>query len=124
MTENFLGDIISDLGAATIGSVGMGPGANIGDHISMFEPIHGSAPKYTGKRVSNPIASILAGAMMLDWLGLVYNDQHAKQAAELVENAVDAVLLEGICVTYDLGGKSKTNELGDAIVKKMEALAG
>jgi 3-isopropylmalate dehydrogenase len=124
VTENFLGDIISDLGAATVGSVGMGPGANIGDNIAMFEPIHGSAPKYTGKRVSNPIASILSASMMLDWLGLKYENQDAKQAADLVEKAVDAVLLEGRCLTYDLGGESKTNELGDAIVKKMEALAG
>ena len=61
---------------------------------------------------------------MLDWLGLKYENQDAKKAADLVEKAVDAVLLEGKTLTYDLGGKSKTNELGDAIVKKMEALAG
>jgi len=123
VAENLFGDIITDLGAATIGSVGMGPGANIGDNIAMFEPIHGSAPKYTGKRVSNPIGSILSAAMMLDWLGLKYENQDAKKAADLVEKAVDAVLLEGKTLTYDLGGESKTNELGDAIVKKMEALA-
>ena len=124
VAENFLGDIITDLSAATIGSIGMGAGANIGDNIAMFEPIHGSAPQYTGKRVSNPIASILSAAMMLDWLGLKHENKAAKKAADLVEKAVDDVLLEGKNLTYDLGGQSKTNEVGDAIVKKMEALAG
>lgn len=123
VAENLFGDIISDLGAATVGSVGMGPGANIGDDIAMFEPIHGSAPKYTGKKISNPIASILSAAMMLDWLGKKYENGDAGQAASLMEKAVDAVLEEGRCLTYDLGGTSKTNEMGDAIVQKMEVLA-
>ncbi len=123
VAENLFGDIITDLGAATVGSVGMGPGANIGDNIAMFEPIHGSAPKYTGKRVANPIASILSGAMMLDWLGLTYANPDAGRAADLVEKAVDAVLEEGTTLTYDLGGESRTNEVGDAIVRKMEILA-
>jgi 3-isopropylmalate dehydrogenase len=123
VAENLFGDIISDLAAATVGSVGMGPGANIGDDIAMFEPIHGSAPKYTGKKISNPIASILSAAMMLDWLGSKYKNGDAKQAADLVEKAVDAVLLEGKYMTYDLGGTSRTPEVGDAIIKKMESLA-
>jgi 3-isopropylmalate dehydrogenase len=123
VAENMFGDIISDLGAATIGSVGLGPGANIGDDIAMFEPIHGSAPRYTGKRISNPIGSILSAAMMLDWLGAKHGNGDAAQAADLVEKAVDAVLLEGSCLTYDLGGNSSSNQVGDAIVKKMEALA-
>ena len=123
MAENLFGDIISDLAAATVGSVGMGPGANIGDNIAMFEPIHGSAPKYTGMKISNPIASILSAAMMMDWLGMRHNNADAKKAALLMETAVDAVLLEGVHKTYDLGGKSKTNEMGDAIVAKMEKLA-
>lgn len=123
VAENLFGDIISDLAAATVGSVGMGPGANIGDNIAMFEPIHGSAPKYTGKKVSNPIASILSGSMMLDWLGTKHRNQGAKQAAVLIEKAVDAVLLDGRCLTYDLGGKSKTDEVGDAITRKIEGLS-
>jgi len=121
VAENLFGDIISDLGAATVGSVGMGPGANIGDTMAMFEPIHGSAPKYAGKNVSNPIASILSAAMMLDWLGTQYANREAKRAADLIEQAVDAVLLEGRYLTYDLGGASRTNEVGDAVVRKMEA---
>jgi 3-isopropylmalate dehydrogenase len=122
VAENLFGDIISDLGAATVGSVGMGPGANIGDDIAMFEPIHGSAPKYAGKKVSNPMASILSAAMMLDWLGGKSENRDAEQAANLMEKAVDAVLLEGKCLTYDLGGKSTTSEVGDAIAKKMDML--
>jgi 3-isopropylmalate dehydrogenase len=122
VAENLFGDIISDLGAATVGSVGMGPGANIGDNIAMFEPIHGSAPKYTGKSVANPIASILSAAMMLDWLGSRHRNKDAKQAAALIEKAVDAVLLEGRYKTYDLGGTSRTTEVGTAIAMKMEAL--
>jgi len=123
VAENLFGDIISDLGAATVGSVGMGPGANIGDDIAMFEPIHGSAPKYAGMKAANPIASILSAAMMVDWLGMRHNNPDAEKAALLMEKVVDAVLLEGVHKTYDLGGKSKTDEMGDAIVTKMEKLA-
>ncbi len=123
VAENLFGDIISDLGAATVGSVGMGPGANIGDDIAMFEPIHGSAPKYTGQGISNPIASILSAAMMLDWLGSRHQNKSARQAAALIEKAVDEVLLEGRHMTYDLGGTSTTTEVGDAIAAKMETLA-
>jgi 3-isopropylmalate dehydrogenase len=123
VAENLFGDIISDLAAATVGSVGMGPGANIGDHIAMFEPIHGSAPKYAGMKVANPIASILSAAMMMDWLSMKHKNADAKKAANLIEKAVDEVLLEGVHKTYDLGGKSKTDEMGDAIVTRMEKLA-
>jgi 3-isopropylmalate dehydrogenase len=122
VAENLFGDIISDLGAATVGSVGMGPGANIGDNIAMFEPIHGSAPKYAGNSVANPIASILSAAMMLDWLGSRYRNKDAKQAAALIDQAVDAVLLEGRYKTFDLGGTSRTAEVGTAIARKLEAL--
>lgn len=123
VAENLFGDIISDLGAATAGSVGMGPGANIGDDIAMFEPIHGSAPKYAGQRVSNPIASILSASMMLDWLGSKYGNSDAVEAGKIMEKAVDAVLLDGKCLTYDIGGSNKTNEVGDAIVRTMTTLA-
>ena len=123
VAENLFGDIISDLGAATVGSVGMGPGANIGDDIAMFEPIHGSAPKYAGKKVANPIASILSAAMMLDWLGIRHGNDDAAKAARLIEDAVDTVLEEGCCRTYDLGGNSSTDAVGDAVVEKLEILA-
>ncbi len=109
VAENLFGDIITDLGAAIQGGMGVAAGANTNPHgLSMFEPIHGSAPKYTGKNVVNPIATILAGQMMLEQLG-------EKQSAKLVEEAVKKVLKDGKYRTKDLGGTSSTSEVGDAI---------
>ncbi|MBN1763408.1 MAG: isocitrate/isopropylmalate dehydrogenase family protein [Methanomicrobia archaeon] len=117
VTPNMFGDIITDLGAMIQGGLGLAPGGNINpDGVSMFEPIHGSAPKYKGKNVSNPIATIWAGAMLLDTIG-------EKPAAEQVIAAIETVLREGKVRTYDLGGSSKTSEVGDAIVAKIRAQA-
>ncbi len=116
VAPNMFGDIITDLGAMIQGGLGLAPGANINpDGVSMFEPIHGSAPKYKGKGVSNPIATIWAGAMLLDAVG-------EKIASERVLNAIESVLKEGKVRTYDLGGNSKTSEVGDAIVSEVKAL--
>jgi 3-isopropylmalate dehydrogenase len=118
VTPNMFGDIITDLGAMIQGGLGLAPGGNINpDGISMFEPIHGSAPKHAGKNIANPIATILAGQMMVDHLG------HQKAAA-LIERAVSEVLREGRVRTYDLGGSSSTSEMGDAVAAKIEELAG
>jgi 3-isopropylmalate dehydrogenase len=116
IAPNTFGDIITDTAAAVAGGMGVAPGANInpeGKYPSMFEPIHGSAPKYAGQNVSNPVATILAGGMMLEHLG-------EEQAAKRVEDAVAAVLAEGRVRTYDIGGSSKTNEVGDAVVAAIE----
>lgn len=114
VAPNMFGDIITDLGAMMQGGLGLAPGGNINpDGISMFEPIHGSAPKYAGKNVSNPIAAIWAGAMLLENVG-------EKRASENVISAIEALLLEGKVRTYDLGGRSKTDEIGDAIIEKMK----
>lgn len=111
VAPNMFGDIITDLGAMIQGGLGLAPGGNINpDGVSMFEPIHGSAPKYKDKGVSNPIATIWAGAMLLETVG-------EKEASEKVLNAIETVLREGKVRTYDLGGNSKTSEVGDAIVK-------
>jgi tartrate dehydrogenase/decarboxylase/D-malate dehydrogenase len=116
VTPNMFGDIITDLGAMIQGGLGLAPGGNINpDGVSMFEPIHGSAPKYKGKNVSNPIATIWSGAMLLDEIG-------EKHASESVISAIESVLKEGKVRTYDLGGSSKTNEVGDAIVDKIKTL--
>ena len=123
VVENMFGDIITDLGSATVGSIGMGPSANIGENHGMFEPIHGSAPKYAGKGIANPIGQILSGRMMLEWLGDRYSDDKLKLAAAKIEDAVTATLSEGKCLTPDLGGKSKTNEVGNAIVKKIREMS-
>lgn len=109
VAPNLFGDIVTDLGAAIAGGLGMAPGANINpEGTSMFEPIHGSAPKYTGKNIVNPIATIWAGALMLDFLG-------EQRAAKRIVRAIESVVKEGKILTYDLGGKAKTNEVGDAI---------
>ncbi|MFQ5975941.1 MAG: isocitrate/isopropylmalate family dehydrogenase, partial [Candidatus Hydrothermarchaeales archaeon] len=100
------------------GGMGLAPGGNINpEGISMFEPIHGSAPKYKGKNVANPLATILAGQMMLEQLG-------EDEAGKLVEDAVIEILKEGKIRTHDLGGKSKTSKVGDAVAGKVKELAG
>lgn len=113
VTPNMFGDIITDLGAMIQGGLGLASGANINPHgVSMFEPIHGSAPKYKGREVANPIATIWAGAMLLETIG-------EKRASDRVLEAIEAVLREGKVRTYDLGGNSKTSEVGDAIVREI-----
>jgi len=109
--SNLFGDILSDLGPAVTGSIGIAPSANLNperDYPSMFEPVHGSAPDIAGKGIANPIGQIWSGAMMLDHLG-----EHA--AATAVENAISAALAHNGPRTPDIGGKARTTELGEAI---------
>ncbi|MCL2691188.1 MAG: isocitrate/isopropylmalate dehydrogenase family protein [Candidatus Bathyarchaeota archaeon] len=113
VTTNLFGDILSDEAAQVTGSLGLAAGANIGETYGMFEPVHGSAPKYTGMNRVNPIATILAGAMMLNYLG-------EKEAAKKIEEAVVTVLVEGKIRTADLGGKATTSDMADAIVEKIK----
>jgi tartrate dehydrogenase/decarboxylase/D-malate dehydrogenase len=111
VASNLFGDILTDLGAAISGSLGIAPGANINPerhHPSMFEPIHGSAPDIAGKGVANPIGAIWAGAMMLDHLG--HKDLHDR-----IVGAIERVVASGKSRTPDLGGSAKTPELADAI---------
>lgn len=111
VAPNMFGDIITDLGAMIQGGLGLAPGANINpDGTSMFEPIHGSAPKYKGMNKVNPVATIWAGAMLLEHLG-------EKYAAEDVIKAIELNLVEGKTKTYDLGGTSTTTEVGDDIAR-------
>jgi 3-isopropylmalate dehydrogenase len=120
VTPNFHGDIISDLAGATTGGIGLAAGGNIGDEKAMFEPIHGSAPTLGGTGKANPIAMILAGKMMLDWLAKTHQDKSALKASEMIENAVRTVLKDHSIRTPDLGGKSTTSDMGEAIVKTLE----
>ena len=113
VTPNMFGDIITDLAAMIQGGLGIAAGGNINpEGVSMFEPIHGSAPDIAGKNISNPTATILAGAMMLDCLG-------EAKVAKAIEDAVEKVLSEGKVRSHDLGGNSYTIEVGDEIVKKL-----
>ena len=115
VTTNLFGDIISDEAAQVTGSLGLAAGANIGDTYGMFEPVHGSAPKYTGMKRVNPTAAITAAQMMMDYLG-------EKPAATKIENAVMKVLSEGRVRTKDLGGTSTTNAMSEAIAEKVRML--
>jgi isocitrate dehydrogenase (NAD+) len=109
---NLYGDIISDLAAGLVGGLGVAPGANIGDKAAVFEPVHGSAPKYAGQNKANPTALMLSGALMLRHLG-------ETAAADRVEGAVRSVVAEGTTVTYDLGGSAGTREFGDAVAARV-----
>jgi 3-isopropylmalate dehydrogenase len=112
VATNMFGDIISDLAAQMVGGLGFGCSGNIGLKLGVFEPSHGSAPKYAGQYKVNPIATILSAKMMLDWLG-----ETEKGAA--TEKAVAAVVKEGKVRTYDMGGSSTTLEMGEAIAAKL-----
>jgi isocitrate/isopropylmalate dehydrogenase len=112
VTTNLFGDIISDLCAQMVGGLGFGCSGNIGKEYAVFEPTHGSAPKYAGQYKVNPIATILAVKMMLDWLS------EADKAAQL-EAAVGAVISEGKVRTYDMGGDSSTLDMAHAIASRL-----
>jgi len=111
VASNLFGDILSDLGPAIAGSIGLAPGGNINpekEHPSMFEPVHGSAPDIAGRGIANPIAQIWTGAMMLEHLGRA-------EAARAIVTAIERVVAEGKVLTRDLGGKASTSEVGQAI---------
>jgi isocitrate dehydrogenase (NAD+) len=112
---NLYGDIVSDLAAGLVGGLGVAPGANIGTDAAVFEPVHGSAPKYAGQDKANPTALILSGALMLRHLG--YPD-----VADRVETATRGVIAEGRTVTYDLGGSAGTRAFADAIIERLAAV--
>jgi len=108
VAPNLYGDIISDLCAQMVGGLGFGCSGNIGEKLAVFEPTHGSAPKHAGKHKANPIATILAAKMMLDWLG-------EKDKAARLERATADVIEEGRIRTYDMGGSAGTLDMGKAI---------
>jgi 3-isopropylmalate dehydrogenase len=112
VATNMFGDIVSDLAAQMVGGLGFGCSGNIGEKLAVFEPSHGSAPKYAGQYKVNPIATILSAKMMLDWLG-------EKEMACAVENAMAAVIKEGKIRTYDMGGSNTTLEMGEAIASRL-----
>jgi 3-isopropylmalate dehydrogenase len=113
VAPNLYGDIISDLVAQMVGGLGFGCSGNIGEKLAVFEPSHGSAPKYAGQYKVNPIATILAAKMMLDWLG-----EEAKAAR--LEQAVAAVIRAGKVRTYDMGGTSTTLEVAEAVAREIK----
>ena len=119
VASNLFGDILSDLGAAVVGSMGLAPAANLNperEYPSCFEPVHGSAPDIAGKGIANPVAQIWSGAMMLDHLG-------EKEAAQTVEQTIFKVIASGDPRTPDIGGNANTREMGEAIASEISALA-
>ncbi|TAH58200.1 MAG: NAD-dependent isocitrate dehydrogenase [Methanosarcina mazei] len=108
VTTNLFGDILSDMCAALVGSLGLVPSANIGKKYAFFEPVHGSAPDIAGKGISNPLAAILCVKMLLEWMG--------KPEARLIDAAI-ADLLQKKIITPDLGGRASTAEVGNAVAK-------
>ena len=118
---NLYGDILSDLSAGLIGGLGVAPGANIGEKYAVFEPVHGSAPKYAGQNKVNPMAMMFSGVLMLRYLG-------ERAAADLMDRAMAAVIAEGKDVTYDLKPRPDdptavgTSQVADAIIARMRAL--
>ncbi|MBT8071474.1 MAG: isocitrate/isopropylmalate dehydrogenase family protein [Xanthomonadales bacterium] len=112
VAPNLYGDVVSDLCAQMVGGLGFGCSGNIGEKLAVFEPTHGSAPKYSGMYKVNPIATILTAKMMLDWLG-------EADAAKRIEDAVAAVIQEGAVRTYDMGGSATTLEMAEAIAGKL-----
>lgn len=128
VSPNMFGDILTDLGAALQGGLGMAPSGNIGDKYAMFEPVHGSSPDIAGQGKANPIAAILAAKMMLEWLSEKHSDLKCKKAAEMIEKAVEKVLVDGKVRPFDLCygpysnvEPSKTSRVGDAIVKSIRS---
>ncbi|MEE8194162.1 MAG: isocitrate/isopropylmalate family dehydrogenase, partial [Dehalococcoidales bacterium] len=119
VAPNLYGDIISDLCAGLVGGLGLAPGANIGEDIALFEPTHGSAPRYRGQNKANPMAMMLSGVMMLHHIGEV-------ASATRLEAAIAAVIAEGRNVTYDLLPEAErsqavgTSQVADAIIEKLE----
>jgi len=116
VTSNLFGDILTDLGAAIAGGMGLAAGANINPERkfpSMFEPIHGSAPDIAGQGKANPLATVWSASQMLDFFGY-------PQWGKVLIDCIEQVLCEGKVLTADLGGNSSTGQVGDEIISKLE----
>ena len=111
VAPNLYGDILSDAAAALVGGLGVAPSANMGDGFVLVEPVHGSAPDIAGKGIANPIATILAAAMLLDHLGW-------RQQGSAIRHAVDGVLNQGV-LTADLGGTATTEDVTNAVIENV-----
>ncbi|MGB0497609.1 MAG: isocitrate/isopropylmalate dehydrogenase family protein [Rubricella sp.] len=119
VTENMFGDILSDLGAGLMGGLGLAPSADIGDDTAVFQPCHGTAPDIAGRGVANPLAMILSGAMMLDWLAERHGMATLAEAGRRMETAVDSVIADGTRLTRDLGGTAGTEEAARAVMDRL-----
>ena len=121
VTPNMFGDISTDLASVLQGGMGIAASANLGESHGMFEPVHGSAPKYAGKNTTNPMAMISSVSLMFDWLGETKGDEDCKAIGDFIDQAV-ADVLKGDQLTYDLGGSAGTSDVGDAIAEVLQSL--
>lgn len=119
VTENMFGDILSDVGAALVGGMGMAPSADIGDKHAVFQPCHGSAPDIAGQGIANPTAMILSGAMMLDWLGRQHDRPALVRAGERLDRAVDAAYAAGTLLPGEFGGQSNSDDIARAVADQL-----
>lgn len=120
VTENMFGDILSDLGAGLMGGLGVAPSADIGLDHAVFQPCHGSAPDIAGRGIANPMAMILSGAMMLDWLGLRHDAPKLVADGTRLREAVEAVIAAGNVLTRDLGGTATTQDAANAVITQLD----
>ena len=119
---NMFGDIATDLASVLQGGMGMAASANLGPNHMLFEPVHGSSPKYAGKNVVNPIAMLQSVQMMFEAIAYRKNDSNLDCCADILQNAIQEHFDEGGCVTYDLGGDASTSDVGEAIAERCEIM--
>ncbi|MEL7444498.1 MAG: isocitrate/isopropylmalate family dehydrogenase [Pseudomonadota bacterium] len=122
VTENMFGDILSDLGAALMGGMGLAPSADIGDDHAVFQPCHGSAPDIVGLGKANPTAMILSAAMMLEWLGARHDNSWCVVAGSLIRASVGRAFSSGVLLPFELGGAAGTDEIVACILEEMQAV--
>ncbi|MBS8267284.1 isocitrate/isopropylmalate dehydrogenase family protein [Halomonas litopenaei] len=120
VAENLFGDIISDLGAATVGGMGVSPSAELGDRHGLFQGAHGSAPDIAGQDAANPIATLLSGAMMLEWLAVEHADDRLSDAAGRLRQAVDGVLSDGRYRPREFGGDTGCSAFTEQVLRQLE----
>jgi 3-isopropylmalate dehydrogenase len=123
VAENMFGDIISDLSAGTVGGLGLASSGDIGDTHGLFQPAHGSAPTIAGQNIANPSAAILSAGLMLGWLGQQHDDDKAREAGRLIDEAVSDALCDAQNRTTDIGGSASTSQAGDAVIASLRKLA-
>jgi 3-isopropylmalate dehydrogenase len=121
VTENMFGDILSDLGAALMGGMGMAPSADIGDEHAVFQPCHGTAPDIAGRGLANPTAMMLSAAMMLEWLGDRHQVAACSRAAVALTEAVQGAFADGWLVPVEYGGTAGTKQIADRVQRLLEA---
>jgi 3-isopropylmalate dehydrogenase len=120
VTENMFGDILSDLGAALVGGMGMAPSADIGDRHAVFQPCHGTAPDIAGRGIANPTAMFLSGAMMLEWLADRHHVPECARAAAMLVQAIDAAFADGALVPVEHGGASGTEAVAGRVRRELQ----